>query len=56
MSEDNENMTRVEHDGRLMLQSVKWWVTEGRGNPSQLFCIHNVALDTYCQSCAEKDD
>lgn len=52
----DEIITRVEHDGRVMLQSVRWWLVEGRESASKLFCIHNIALDKYCQACAEKDD
>lgn len=53
---DQDIVTRVTHDGRIMLNSVKWWLTEGKGNPSQLFCIHNIALDSYCQQCSERND
>jgi hypothetical protein len=46
-----QTTTRVVHNGRLVIASVKWWLEHGGIPKEELYCLHSVQLDQQCPEC-----
>ena len=50
----DESATKIVHNGRVVIASVKWWLEHGGMTKSDLYCLHSIQLDENCPECKKE--
>jgi hypothetical protein len=54
MSEISNQPETVFFNDRYVNRQVRWWIQNGGIPKGDLFCVHSVKLDEYCDECVEE--